>query len=316
MDEKIYVDINGQKQYVFIRTKDIKNPIILNLHGGPANPDSFITYEFAKEISTDFTFVSWDQRGCGRTYYKNKELDNRNESATFEQALRDVDALIEYLCERFHKQQVIIMGHSYGSLLGINYVHAHPEKVECYIGIGQMISITDTQEANYNEMLEQMKLNNQRTDTVTVTYNTFKENPTLENLIAFQNLSLRYFMKHLNLKQPNQLKLILFSPDLSWKDMQWIFRMLHMKKHYACNKSLLDYTLSANVHNVGNSFLIPMYFVSGEYDKSCHVDMVKRYCETIKAPAKKMVIMEKCGHSPQIDKPIETSTEIKKLLLS
>ena len=50
IDEKIYVNINGQEQYVFIRGMDVNNPIILNLHGGPANPDAFFTYEFAKEI--------------------------------------------------------------------------------------------------------------------------------------------------------------------------------------------------------------------------------------------------------------------------
>ena len=72
IDEKLYVNINGHNQYVFIRGKDVNNPIILNLHGGPANPDAFFTYEFAKEIIEEYIYVSWDQRGCGRTYYKNK----------------------------------------------------------------------------------------------------------------------------------------------------------------------------------------------------------------------------------------------------
>ena len=88
IDEKLYVNINGQEQYVFIRGKDVNNPIILNLHGGPANPDAFFTYEFAKEIIDEFTYVSWDQRGCGRTYYKNKCTDPQNKSADFEQAIR------------------------------------------------------------------------------------------------------------------------------------------------------------------------------------------------------------------------------------
>ena len=72
IDEKLYVNINGQEQYVFIKGMDVNSPIVLNLHGGPANPDAFFTYEFAKEIIDEFTYVSWDQRGCGRTYYKNK----------------------------------------------------------------------------------------------------------------------------------------------------------------------------------------------------------------------------------------------------
>ena len=153
VDEKTYVNINGQEQYVFIRGNDVNNSMILNLHGGPANPDAFFTYEFAKEIVDDFTYVSWDQRGCGRTYYKNKSTDPENKTADFEQAIEDVDALVNYLCDRFKKDKVFLMGHSYGSLLGVNYVSKHPEKVESYIGIGQSVSIAETQARNYNEIM-------------------------------------------------------------------------------------------------------------------------------------------------------------------
>lgn len=62
-----------------------------NLHGGSAKPDSFMTYEFARELCSDYTFVSWNQRGCGRTYYKNNRADSKNETASFEQALKDED---------------------------------------------------------------------------------------------------------------------------------------------------------------------------------------------------------------------------------
>ena len=149
--EKLYVNINGHNQYVFIRGKDVNNPIILNLHGGPANPDAFFTYEFAKEIIEEYIYVSWDQRGCGRTYYKNKHIDPKNESTDFGQAIKDVDELVNYLCKRFKKNKVVIMGHSYGSLLGASYVVKYPERVEGYIGIGQSISIKDTQKMNYDE---------------------------------------------------------------------------------------------------------------------------------------------------------------------
>lgn len=314
IDEKIFVSINGQEQYVFIRGEDIKNPIILNLHGGPANPDSYLIYEFAGEISSDYTLVSWDQRGCGRTYYQNQKSDPQNQTASFEQAVKDVDALVDYLCKRFGKNKIIIMGHSYGSLLGVKYVHAHSEKVECYIGIGQTVSIMDTQTANYNQIMNQLNLENKKTDAFTAAYNTFKANPNIQNLTSFQRLSLRYFLKNLDIEQPNQLKLIFSSPDLSWKDVQWLLGMIRIKKHYARNKKLLDYTVSANIYNVGTNFNLPMFFISGEYDKSCNPALVKTYCEKIEAPTKKLVIMEKCGHSPQIDAPIRFANELRHLL--
>lgn len=126
---------------------------------------------------------------------------------------------------------------------------------------------------------------------------------SLENLSAFQRLTLQYYMKHLDVENTNQLKLIFSSPDLSWNDIRWIMGMLHMKKHYVRNKKLLDYTLSVNIYDVGEEFSCPMYFVSGEHDKHCRVEMVKQYYEAIKAPIKNIVVIEKCGHSPQIDKP-------------
>ena len=104
--------------------------------------------------------------------------------------------------------------------------------------------------------------------------------------------------------------------DLSFDDIRWLLGMLNWKGQYNRNKKLLDYTLSANVYDVGIKFSVPMYFISGEYDKSCCVNVLKEYYEAIIAPAKKIVIIEKCAHSPQIDEPVLFATEVKKLLRS
>jgi len=315
IDEKLYVNINGQDQYVFIRGKDVNNPIILNLHGGPANPDAYFTYEFAKEISEGFTYVSWDQRGCGRTYYKNRNIDFENKTADFEQAIKDVDELVKYLCMRFKKDKVIIMGHSYGSLLGVSYVAKYPERVERYIGIGQSVSIIDTQAKNYNEVVSLLGNNNKKIDKLTKAYQRLKDNLNLENLMRFQRLTIPSLVSNMDdLKKKNQVKLILSSPDLAFDDIRWLLGMLNWKGHYNRNKKLLDYTLSANIYDVGIQFSVPMYFVSGEYDKSCCVIVLKEYYETIIAPDKKLVIIKNCAHSPQIDEPSLFADEVKRLL--
>jgi pimeloyl-ACP methyl ester carboxylesterase len=315
IDEKLYVNINGHNQYVFIRGKDINNPIILNLHGGPANPDAFFTYEFAQEITDEFTYVSWDQRGCGRTYYKNKHIDPKNESTDFGQAIRDVDELVNYLCKRFKKNKIVIMGHSYGSLLGASYVEKYPERVERYIGIGQSISIKDTQKMNYNEVAYLLKDDKKKSDKLTMAYKCLQESFSLENLMKFQRITLPCFVGNMpDIKQTNRIKLILSSPDLAFTDIKWLVGMLNLKAHYARNKKLLDYTLSANIYHIGNEYSVPMYFISGEYDKSCRVELLKKYFDRIIAPNKKIVIMKACGHSPQIDEPMLFAKEVKKLL--
>ena len=315
IDEKLYVNINGHNQYVFIRGKDVNNPIILNLHGGPANPDAFFTYEFAKEIIDEFTYVSWDQRGCGRTYYKNKCTDPQNKSADFEQAIKDVDELIKYLCMRFNKDKVILMGHSYGSLLGASYVSRHPERIEKYIGIGQVVSIQDTLKMNYSEAVDLLIDDKKKRDELETAYQRLEKSFNFENLMKFQRLTVPCFIANMpKIKQTNQIKLILSSPDLAFSDLRWLVGMLNWKAHYIKNKKLIDYALSANIYDVGNKYDVPMYFISGEYDKSCRVDLLKKYYDEIVAPNKKIVIMKTCGHSPQFEEPVLFAKEVKQLL--
>ncbi len=313
--EKLYVPINGQEQYVLIRGKDENKPVILSLHGGPAGPDAYFTNALANEICDEYIFVSWDQRGCGRTYFRNKQLDPNNESATFEQALSDVDALVTYLCERFHKEKIIIMGHSYGTLLGVNYVHSNPEKVEKYIGIGQNVSILQTEEENYKEVLQALAKYKRKSDKVTIAFQKFKQTPSLKNFTSYKMLTVKHLKENRkDMVQTNQFKIMLSSSDFSWKDMRWLLGMMNIKKHYVRNKKLLDYTLSANLNMVRSNFAVPMYFISGEYDVSCNTGLVKAFYERISAPEKDFVVMEKCGHNPHVDKPAEFAREMKRIL--
>ena len=107
IEEQTYVEINGQKQFVSIRGKDRTNPVILFLHGGPMAPDSYVTYTYSNELIDDYTFVCWEQRGCGRTYFANPK--DKNETVTFDQALEDVNAMADYLCDRFGCEKIIVM---------------------------------------------------------------------------------------------------------------------------------------------------------------------------------------------------------------
>ena len=48
---------------------------------------------------------------------------------------------IKIVEERFGKDNVIIAGHSWGTVIGSIYVQEHPENVSCYIGISQVTNL-------------------------------------------------------------------------------------------------------------------------------------------------------------------------------
>ena len=139
IDEAQYIMLGGQEQYVLMRGENVNNPVIIYLHGGPSSPDGYVTYGFSDYLVDDYTVISWDQRGCGRTYIHNRNVDVNNDTASFEQALVDLDQLVDYARTRFHQDKVIILGHSYGTILGSVYSHKYPEKVDTYIGAAQVI---------------------------------------------------------------------------------------------------------------------------------------------------------------------------------
>ena len=189
------------------------------------------------------------------------------------------------------------------------------ERVEKYIGIGQSVSIKDTQKMNYSEAVDLLIDDKKKRDELETAYQRLEKSFNFENLMKFQQLTVPCFIANMpKIKQTNQIKLILSSPDLAFNDLRWLVGMLNWKAHYIRNKKLLDYTLSANIYDVANEYDVPMYFISGEYDKSCRVDLLKKYYDEIVALNKKIVIMKACGHSPQIDEPVLFAKEVKQLL--
>lgn len=313
--ENTYVDINGMRQYISICGKNANAPIVLNLHGGPANPDAFMLYEFVEKLTNDYVFVCWDQRGCGRTYYENRKFDSNNDTVSFEQALEDVDKLVDYLCKRFRKEKIIIIGHSYGSILGVKYIYKHPEKVLHYIGIGQSVSLLETQKKNYQEVMKLPNLKPKKAKKISKVYQSLMGQATIENITKFQRLVLPIFQKNMKgLKQCNQIKLIVCSPEFSFRDFKWLLGMLNMKKHIARNRKLMDYIVTLDIREKELDFIVPMTFISGAHDKNCNVELVKEYCQKIHANSKRVVVLDNHGHSPHIVEPVLVAETIMEVI--
>src|SRR5262245_11272007 len=63
VEDLIQVDIAGTKQWLSIRGRDRRNPVLLMIHGGPASPEMPTAWWFQSGWEDYFTVVQWDQRG-------------------------------------------------------------------------------------------------------------------------------------------------------------------------------------------------------------------------------------------------------------
>ncbi len=312
VDEEIYLNLGGQEQYVLMRGMNVNNPVIIYLHGGPSSPDSFISYGFTNYLIDNYTIVSYDQRGCGKTYFHNIKIDSNNESISYEQSLDDLNDLVDYSLKRFNQKQVIILGHSYGTILGSEYSLRYKEKVSTYVAIAQVTSIEKTDLYSYNDALIKANEAGDDTSELILAYENFIKNNDLISLMNLRKITSKYHPAKVSDKSIN---MALFSPYFGIDDLKWFIKQNgNLEDYFALNQPLFDYTLNFDVYNNELTYNMPVYFISGDCDWICPIDSIKEYAKKITAPEVKMVTIEGCGHNVQYSNPQLFTTKLKELL--
>ena len=151
ISEKIYVNVNMVKQGMFIESENKNNPVLLFLHGGPGMPEYFLAEKYMTGLEDNFTVCYWEQRGSGLSYSKNTSSN----SETTEQLISDTLTVTNYLRNRFGQQKIYLMGHSWGTYLGIQAAARAPQLYKAYIGIGQVSQQRESEIQAYQFMLGQ-----------------------------------------------------------------------------------------------------------------------------------------------------------------
>jgi pimeloyl-ACP methyl ester carboxylesterase len=149
--EAQFVSIGDSEQWVTIRGDSCANPVVLFLHGGPGNPLSPYADTIYGPWAGDFTLVQWDQPGAGRTFGRNPPTDDT--TLTLERIVQDGIALAEYLTQRLGKKKIVLMGGSWGSIVGVKMVEARPDLFYAYVGVSQVVSYRDNLKASYNKLM-------------------------------------------------------------------------------------------------------------------------------------------------------------------
>ena len=322
VNEKLYVRLTDQEEYITIAGEDTNNPVIISLHGGPGSPTSYVDHCWQDYLTDEYTVVCWDERGCGRSYYRNASVDPDNETLSFDAQLADLDALVDYLRDRFSQEQVIIVGHSYGTVLGSRYAVAHPEKVSAYIGIGQCVNTRNyaNETYAYEDALSLARAKGDDTTELEAAYERFIADMSLANLMELRAKTNPYHP--LTVTEDVSTMAALTSPTLSVEDMRWYLFQLgalmddaRMERYEELvEKPLSDVTDDFNALEYHDAYQMPVMFISGSCDWICPVGLVEEYMGVMTAPRKELRLIEGCGHSPQGQLPEAFCQEVKDFL--
>ncbi len=298
ISEKVFVNINGVEQGMFIKSKDATHPVLLYLQGGM--PDYFLTQKYPTGLEDYFTVVWWEQRGSGISY----SADIPPETMTLEQMISDTLEVTNYLRHRFGKEKIYLMGHSGGTFIGIQAAAQAPELYYAYIGVAQMSYQLKSERLAYEYMLMQFKENGNRemarkleAAPVTMT------DGTPDAYLALRDEA----MHSLGIGTTHDMNSVItgiFLPSLTSRDYTLIEKVNMWRGKSRSGVSLLwDTMLATDLSKQVPELDLPVYFFEGIYDYTCSYTEAKSYFEKLKAPLKGFYTFEQSAHSPLFEEP-------------
>ncbi len=286
INESMYVDINGTKQWINIYGEDKDNPVLLYLHGGPGSATSDIDYAFTRKWADVYTIVTWDQHNCGKSYDKKQN----NLVITKDLLMTDGKEMTEFLLKHLSKEKITILGHSWGSIYGANLALEYPDYYDAFIGTGQLVDAIEN-EKRFKE--EAIKWAEGDDDTLELVEQLTPDNPTMEHYKIKNTLMDKYgygMMK--DGSDYNLLATILFNPNYSVIDwVKYFFRDPSVYMSFNLSDEFIKFSLSNKY-----DYSVPFYNINGNKDYQTNYELASEYFEQVNAPNKKLYIMEDTTH--------------------
>lgn len=300
IQENYEAKIGGIKQWVYVRGQNKNNPIILFVHGGPASPMSPVMWMFQRPFEEYFTVINYDQRASGKTYASN---DTAGLASTIHinQYVDDAIELTTFIEKKYQKRKVILIGHSWGTIVAMKAALKRPDLFYTYIGIGQVINTKDNERISFEYAVN--TATQRHNDTAVKELNSIAPYPgdkpiTRERIIiarkwaqyygglsAYRRSSGYYFRAPL-------LSPVYTKDNITGIDDGNIFTL----------GKVLDEFLNVDFKNV-KSFPIPVFMFMGRHDYTTPSEPTAQWLQNIKAPLKKGIWFENSAHLLPLEEP-------------
>jgi len=307
IEDSLAVEIGGIRQWLSIRGKDRDNPVLILLHGGPGSAEMAAGWAFQRGWEDYFTVVQWDQRGAGKTWAAN-DPDLVVPTMTKDRMVADVNEVIDYVRDRLGKEKIILMGHSWGSVIGLETALARPDAVAAYVGVGQVINMKQNEAEGWR-----------------LAYAAAKADGNAEAIAALEAVA----------PYPGDAPLTIerIGAERTWsihygglaayrRDADPWFRAMHMSPEYdedvlakydagglASLGALLPDLISADFNTVTES-PVPVFQLLGRHDSTTPPALTVNWLDRLDAPAKGSWWFEHSAHLLFMEEPGVTLTTL------
>ncbi|HYF29552.1 MAG TPA: alpha/beta hydrolase [Chitinophagaceae bacterium] len=290
VNEKSFIELGGEKQYVEITGASSRNPVLLFIHGGPGWPQTPHLRYFNADLTKDVILVAWEQSGSGKSFMQNPEPKN----LSLEQIVSDAHELTQILKKKFNQDKVYVAGFSWGSTVGLKLIDKYPDDYIAYFGISQVLSARESIRQSRKWITEQARSRGDK--------------PALAALERIEKGDTGICKKELECFYKQYEFLTKYGGAIYKKESEAEIEKAVTKyedyKDYDWMKAF-NYSIGRLENDLFNTDLrtitetkIPVYFLVGRHDWNIPAHVTETYVSKLKAPKKEVIWFDNSGHEP------------------
>ena len=295
------VRIGGIDQWVSIRGRDKRNPVLLVIHGGPGYMLMPMSWWISRDWEEYFTVVHWDQRGAGKTLLINDPA-KLAPTMTLARSVDDAEEMAQWLRKEFGKQKIFVLGHSAGSYAGLELAKRHPDWIHAYIGVGQMADMPEGERRGWAFAMDAAGRSSNKEaiaqlQSIAPYFAPGKPNPLKD--LYLQRKWVGYFGGVMAYRRGSESDgdLANLSPDYTDQEMRHLWDGNDFAERYL----LAD--LVAGDWSVTRKLGCPLLLFEGRHDFNANSQVAAEWFAQVQAPAKQFVWFENSGHMPMTEEP-------------
>jgi pimeloyl-ACP methyl ester carboxylesterase len=301
--EKLRLAINGLEQGMFLQARGPADPVLLFLHGGPGMPAYWLERRYPSGLGQHFSVAWWEQRGTALSYRPDIPL----QTMTLEGFISDAVEFTDYLRRRFGQQRIYLMGHSWGSYLGIQLAAQEPGRFHAYIGVAQITHQIRSERLSLEYMLRCYRERGdrrmvRRLESVPLPL-TVPLPPVYEALRdrTMHGLGVGT-MRHMRSVVTGLFLPSLTAPDYTLREKVDLWR----GKRFSRRSGLWDRMQATDLTRQVTRLEIPAYFLHGIHDQTVSYDLAREYAASLQAPLTGFYTFTHSAHSPPFEEPGRT----------
>lgn len=300
IDEAMFVPIGGTLQWITIRGQDRNNPVVLMVHGGPGVTHSGFAVSF-EPWEKDFTIAQWDQPGAGRTF---AQAERRfPPDLTIESMATDGVSVAEFLRIHLHKDRIIILGWSWGSILGVHMVRSRPDVFAAYVGTGQIVNMQAGEALAYSHVLAEARgMGNRRAiqELESIGPPPYKTQGALGTQRKWASILAGDKSPILKIAE-----FTLLAPRTSLGDAWSSLSGIVASQNHFLGPTMEGEMMKVDLAASDKDFAVPIFVFQGANDDFTPVELAREYVDAITAPQKQFVLIANAGHDAIVTKSRE-----------